>query len=124
MIGYRPSGQPEPRSLRLLGRSLRTLLSAIVLQLIEVCRPFLAVQRNRRTGPKLGWAGHGEWLDPWPHWAPHGRRRHIDARRGLWPEVIGRVRAVVCPRRQDLPRNGLAELDALRFRRAIGDRDT
>src|SRR6266851_9896768 len=112
MIGYRPSHQPEARSLGLLGRSLRTLLSAIVLQFIEVCRPFRAVQRNRRTGPELGWAGHGERLDPWPHWAPHGRRRHIDARRGPWPEVIRRVGAVVYPRRQDLPRNGLAKLDA------------
>src|ERR1700681_3070360 len=51
---------PEQCCLGLLGRSLRTDLSAIVLDLVEVCRPLFAVQRNRRLWPKLRWAGHGE----------------------------------------------------------------
>src|SRR3981081_2755419 len=57
---------PEQGCLGLLGRSLRTDLSAIVLDLVEVCRPLFAVQRNRRLRPKLRWAGHGERLSFWP----------------------------------------------------------
>ena len=54
--------------------------------------------------------------------AARDRRRHIDARRGPRPVGIGRIGAVVRPRLQDLCRNRLAERDAIRFRRAIGDR--
>src|ERR1700737_2767452 len=58
---------PEQGCLGLLGRSLRTDLSAIVLDLVEVCRPLFAVQRNRRIWPKLRRTGHGEWLHVRPH---------------------------------------------------------
>src|SRR5437868_11632979 len=111
MVGYRSRDQPEAGCLGLLGRSLRTLLCAIDLDLIEVLRPFLACERDRRLWPELRWVHHRERLDLWPHRGPHDRRRHIDARRRAWPVVIGRVGAIVCPRFQDLCTDGLSELD-------------
>src|SRR5215813_4873086 len=62
VIGWWADHQPKPGDLGLLGRALGTGLAAIVLDLIVVSCPLLAVQRNRRTWPKLGWGGHGERL--------------------------------------------------------------
>src|SRR6516165_9242467 len=121
-IGHWTGDEPEACGLGLLWRSDRALLCAIALDLVEVFRPFRAIEWNRRAWPELGRTRHCEWLEGWPHWGPHDRRRHIDARRCPRPVVIGCVGAVLRPRLQDLRRNGLAELDAFRFRRTIGDR--
>src|SRR5215467_4671528 len=62
MIGWRTDHEPEPGGLRLLRRTLGTGLPAIVLDLVVVGCPLLALQRDRRTWPKLGCLGHGERL--------------------------------------------------------------
>src|SRR6516225_3107931 len=62
MIGWWTNHEPEPSSLGLLRRTLCTGLAAIVLDLVIVSSPLLALQRNRRTWPKLGCRGHGERL--------------------------------------------------------------
>src|SRR5260370_3729736 len=62
VIGGWCTDEPEPCRLGLLGCSLRTVLSAIVLDLIVVCCPLCAVQRNRRRWPKVGSLGYCERL--------------------------------------------------------------
>src|SRR5262249_62248092 len=62
MIGRWADHEPEPRGLSLLRGTLCTGLATIVLDLAVVGCPLRALQRNRRTWPKLVWLGHGERL--------------------------------------------------------------
>src|SRR5262249_8375893 len=123
VISDRPRDEPEAGSLSLLGRSLRALLCAIVLDLIEICRPLVAFQGNRGAWSELRSVVDCERFDLWPHGAAHDRRRHIDARCGPRPVIIGRLRAAFRPGDEDGCRDSLAERDAVRLRRVMGDRD-
>src|SRR5229473_5716817 len=67
VIGHRWTDEPEPGRLGLLGGSLRAVLATVVFELVVIGCPFLALQRNRRAGPKLGSLGHHER----PHVRPH-----------------------------------------------------
>src|SRR5260370_1096810 len=59
MIGWRTGQEPEPGGLGLLGRSLLTGLSAIVFELIEVCCPLFALERDRRALAPKSSGGEG-----------------------------------------------------------------
>src|SRR5260370_25415888 len=53
VIGWWPDHEPEPGGLSLLRRPLRTVFPAIAFELVEVCGPLLALQRNRRSVPVM-----------------------------------------------------------------------
>src|SRR5258707_8357818 len=120
VIGPRRSDKPEQGYFGLLRRSPRAGLSTEVLELIVIRRPLLALQRNRRARPELGWIVQDERLHVRPHRRDRDRSWHINTRRGLWPVGVWRAGAIVRSRLQYLRRDCLAELDAIRFCSALG----
>ena len=121
-VALRPGDEPEAGVLGLPGRALGAGLAAEILDLVVVGGPLLAVERDRRLRPELRCARECERLHVRPGRGDRDRRRHIDAGPGLVPVGIGRIRAVVGARLQDLGGDRLTELDPLRLRVAVRNR--
>src|SRR5258706_11719879 len=82
LVGLWADHEPEPGGLGLLRRSLRTVFAAIVFELVEVCGPVLALQRNRRARPEMRALGHGQDVRVLPRRArsPRPLRKHPRSR--------------------------------------------